>query len=361
MDILVLDKQYSSIANIDEYKSFIWTDRYSKCGDFVLEISVSSEYLPYLALDNYLVINDSNKIMIIEDISIDSDEIEGNYAKITGRSAESILDRRVFLKADSLTGNIENSIKTIINENFISPSNSSRRIDNMIFIDSTDTNVTSLVFEESKYSKGENIYDTIVSLCEYYQIGFSMVLNENNVFEFRLYSGVDRTYEQSIVPYVVFSPSYDNLKNSNYYTSNAKYKNVNFVLGEGSDEDQVTTTVGSAQGLDRREMSTNSTKVSTDIDGVIVSSGEYLDILITDGKKELTNNKIDLAFDGETDAEQLYHYGTDFFIGDIVQIEDEYGNSGKVCITELIVSMDTEGYSMYPTFELYEKREEEED
>ena len=358
MDILVLDQSYSAIANIDEYKSFIWTDRYSKAGDFQLDISVSSKYLPFLVLENYLTIKDSEKIMIIEDISIDSDETEGNYAKITGRSAESILDRRVFMTANTLTGNIKDGVKGILNDNFINPSAYERKIENFKFIESTDPNITSLTFEETKYSKGENVYDTIVSICEYYQIGFSIILNDNNEFEFSLYSGTERTYDQSSIPYVVFSPNYDNLKNSNYYTSITTYKNINFILGEGSDEDQVNATVGSGYGLARREMSTNSTKVSTDIDGVVVSSGEYMNILVQDAKKELLKNKVKLVFDGETDAKQLYTYGNDFFIGDIVQIEDEYKHTGKVCITELIVSVDTEGYSVYPTFESYEKREE---
>lgn len=46
----------------------------------------------------------------------------------------------------------------------------------------------------------------------------------------------------------------------------------------------------------------------------------------------------------------MFKYGDDFFLGDVVQIEDEYGNEGKVRIIEVITSVNNEGAFIYPTF-----------
>ena len=46
----------------------------------------------------------------------------------------------------------------------------------------------------------------------------------------------------------------------------------------------------------------------------------------------------------------MFLYGQDFFIGDMVQLEDAYGNSGKSIVSEIVFSVDEEGEKIYPTF-----------
>ena len=43
------------------------------------------------------------------------------------------------------------------------------------------------------------------------------------------------------------------------------------------------------------------------------------------------------------------------FIGDIVQIANEYGNEGSAYISELVISNSEEGLSIYPTFKTISK------
>ena len=47
----------------------------------------------------------------------------------------------------------------------------------------------------------------------------------------------------------------------------------------------------------------------------------------------------------------MYKYGEDFFIGDIVQIANEYGHEGRAYISELVISQNEDGVSIYPTFQ----------
>lgn len=61
------------------------------------------------------------------------------------------------------------------------------------------------------------------------------------------------------------------------------------------------------------------------------------------------------AFEGEVEVTRLFKYGEDFFIGDIVQIANEYGNEGSAYISELVISNSEEGLSIYPTFKTISK------
>ena len=47
----------------------------------------------------------------------------------------------------------------------------------------------------------------------------------------------------------------------------------------------------------------------------------------------------------------LFVYQRDFFMGDLIQIENEYGIGGTARIIEFIVSIDVNGIETYPTFE----------
>ena len=95
MNIYVLNEQFQKTSIIDVYESFIWTDRYYESGDFELVIPASSEMVSILQKDLYLAIDNSECTMIIEDIEITTNYEEGNKLKVTGRTLDSILDRRI--------------------------------------------------------------------------------------------------------------------------------------------------------------------------------------------------------------------------------------------------------------------------
>lgn len=95
MELLVLNTDFESIAVIDTYESMIWTDRYNSYGDFEIYFAMDTNLLSCLKEDYYLWLKDSEHCMIIEDIKINADIEEGNHLVVTGRSLESILERRI--------------------------------------------------------------------------------------------------------------------------------------------------------------------------------------------------------------------------------------------------------------------------
>lgn len=353
MELFVLNADFESIAVIDTYESMIWTDRYNAYGDFEIYFAMDESLLEYIKEDYYLWLKDSEHSMIIEDIKIDADTEEGNRLIVTGRSLESILERRIIWGQRIFSGNLQNAIQTMLNENIISPSVADRKIANFIFVPSTDSKITSLTID-NQYT-GDDLYTVIKGLCEENNIGFKIVLTDDNQFAFSLYAGADRSYDQTENPYVVFSPNFENIINSNYFSSKAGYRNVTLVAGEGEGASRKTTVVGAASGLDRRELFTDARDISSDTEDGTLSDAEYIAQLRTKGLKNLADHMITTAFEGEVEVTRLFNYGEDFFIGDIVQIANEYGNENSAYISELIISNSDEGLSIYPTFKTISK------
>lgn len=273
MNIFVLNKDLEVIYVIDSYSSLIWTDRYQEAGDFEIYIPMNKNLLEYFKQDYYLWRNDSEHVMIIEKLLIEADAEDGDKLTVTGRSLESILERRVVWGLKNLSGNLQNGIETLLNESIISPSKPERKISNFIFNASTNTNITSLTID-TQYT-GDNLYDIVTSLCKANNIGFKITLNSDNQFVFELYSGEDRSYDQFNNPYVVFSPNFDNIISSNYVESRSSLKNVTLVGGEGEGAYRRYTAVGNLSGLDRREMFTDARDISSDIDEDISESFNF--------------------------------------------------------------------------------------
>lgn len=349
MEALVLDTGFKAIGIMDSFESFIWTDRYFRCGDFEIYGLVSTEVLSLLKADYYLWNKDSEHVMIVEDIDVNTDVDDGNHITIKGRSLESIIDRRIVWTQTTINENLQNGVKKLLDENVISPTNSDRKISNFIFEESDDEYITSLTLT-AQYS-GDNLYEIICSICESNHLGFKITLSDTNQFIFKLYYGVDRSYKQIENPYVVFSPNFSNIINSNYIEIKSSYKNVGLVAGEGEGASRKTVTVGNAVGLERREMFIDAGNISTNTGDETLTDSEYAAQLEERGIEELIDYQLVQSFNGEMETSQTFKLGVDYFMGDIVQTENEYGLEARSRVIEVIKSQSISGYSVYPTFE----------
>lgn len=353
MDIFVYDKNFNCVGVLDNYESFIWTERYDECGEFQLKTIPSVDILNLLQQDFYLMLKDSEYAMVIETLEINYDSTDGDKLTVSGRSLESILDRRIVWKQTNLDGSVQAGIKTLLDESIIEPTDENRKVSNFLFKETEDTIVVSLDSLEAQFT-GDSVYDAVSNICKAYNIGFKMTLNDGNI-EFELYSGVDRSYSQIENPYVVFAPSFDDIVSSDYLQSSKSYKNVTLVAGEGEGTDiktyEVSKNDGTYSGLARREMYSDASNISsTTGSDTKLSDIEYETLLEERGREELADNKATITFDGQTDPRGLFKYGTDFKMGDIVQIANSYGWESRLRITEFIRSQGSDGYTEYPTF-----------
>lgn len=354
MDIYVMNKSLEIVGVVDIYSSVIWTTRYFQPGDFELYLPASDDNIVLLREDFYLVrdqdIDPKNNIMrnvmIIEKINPQTDVDNGNYLTVTGKCLKSILSRRVVWRQTTIDGYVEAGIRRLVNENVINPVEKDRAISNFSlappqgFADRITIQIT-----------GDNLSECVSEMCTSYGIGWDVYV-QGKQFVFSLFRGEDRSYNQMVNPYVVFSPEFDNLITSNYIYSKEEYKNVALVAGEGEGVDRKTVTVGNKSGLERYEIYVDSRDTSSN-EGEITEL-EYNALLADEGMEALSETGITESFECEIEASGNYKLNQDYFIGDIVEVINEYGIETAPRIVEIIDSENEMGRSVIPTFTTWE-------
>lgn len=354
MNIYILDTTFREVDILDEFVSVIWTEKYRGYGDFEIYIPLNFKSYMTLREDYYLTLQGSKKSMIIETLDISTDKEKGNMLVVKGRSLESLLDRRIVWGQKALFGNLQEGINNLLCDAIIEPTEPTRTIPNFVFEISNDPNVTILTVDDQVTA--ENLYTVILQLCEINDLGFEISLKKPSGFTFRLYSGVDRTYDQILTPWVVFSNEFDNLLTSKQTLDKRYLKTVSLVLGagEGADRAGAVSQIpsGAGEGMDRREMYTDGSDIAEEVEGIIVPPEEYVAQLITKGNKSLAENTQIEIFDGQVDTNGIFVYDRDFQLGDIVQIENNFGDMGKARITEVIRTWSATGEEVYPTFSM---------
>ena len=348
MNITVLDNNFCAKCILDEYESFIWVDKFYEPGTFELYTKVTNYILSNIKADDFLQIPESEHTMIVEDISIESDIESGDHIKIVGRSLESMLDRRIVWTQTNLETALYSGIKKLLDDAIVNPLIAERKINEFTYkLADTDLDAKIRALTMDHQYTGDNLLDIVTDLCSENKIGYKITLNRYNQFVFELYSGENRTYEQDKNPFVVFSPSYGNIINSNYTEKSSVVKKVALVAGEGEGTSRITSTVGSASGFTRKEVYVD----ARDIRKENLDTNKYKAKLNSKGLDKLNEiNKDRKEIDGKCDTSTLYKYGRDFFLGDIVQIENEYGMESPSRVTEFTWSSSSSGLETYPTF-----------
>lgn len=382
-NISVMDTDFNIVGVLDYYESFIWTDRFRTPGDFEIYTPVDSKFLNLCLQDRYLLVDFSLHNMIIEEIDIETSAETGQNMIIRGRSLESILDRRIVWNQTVIGGTtnrtLEAGIKKLIDDAIISPGQDyqDRKISNfkfkyseadaMIKMGGEWTAIRDLPLDKTEFT-GDQLDVIIQDICESYDglgyrilFGYQMktiygsdvtdasgnTLNDYD-FVFELYSGVDLSYEQDVLPYVVFSPDFDNIINTNYIDTIASMKNVTLVLGEGEGASRKRLIVGSQDGLMRRELYTDARDLQSSEYG---TKAKYQAAMKQRGLEKLVENSRTTSYEGEVEATRSFVYGRDFFMGDIIQIKNEYGISGNSRVIEWVRSESDAGIEVYPTFD----------
>lgn len=356
MEIYVIDKDLTTVGLVDSFTSAVWINRYFKAGEFELCLPISAKLIQLLQVDYYLcrtsdIENNNGDIiyrntMIIENIQIKSDVESGNYMYVSGKSLKTILNRRVVWQQTNLAGKVDLCIKRLIVENAVSPL-IPQRIMNGLQIGEMVQSSESLEMQIT----GDNLNDVISELCEKYGYGYDVYI-KNDKFVFRLYQGEDRSYNQDKNPYVVFSPEFENLLNTDYSFRKSEYKNIALVAGEGEGLERKTTVVGNAAGFERYEKYVDARDVSSN-NGEFADT-EYMKMLIDKGVTSLEESKAIESFDGSTETRISYGLNKDYFLGDIVQVINEYGIEASPRILEIMEGEDENGITIVPTFSTLE-------
>lgn len=358
-NIYVFDKNLNFLGVIDKYISIIWRPSYSEVGDFEIYLDSTDKALSLLQENNYVVrssditVDDNGNttyknVMVIKNLQIKTDVENGDFLTVTGKELKYILHQRIVWSQTNLNCTVENGIRQLVTENAISPTNANRKIPNLVL--GTSAGLTDTI---EKQLTGDYLDTAIVELCKCYNYGWEIYIY-NNLLTLVVYVGLNRSYNQNVRPYVVFSDEFENLNNTDYQLSTEQYANTALIGGEGEGKVRIYTTIGDTySGLDRYETFTDARDISQNKDSEdSIPMSTYLTLLQERGRENLATLSYTEGFSGEVLSDVTFKYGKDFYLGDIVTVINKYGISRDVRVLSAIESEDDNGTKLIPQFNI---------
>lgn len=358
----VLNTDFTLEGIVDSYESLIWNISYSDIGDFEMYLPATTDNVQLLQKNRYIVrdkditvvdgITTYRNVMIIKNIEITTNVEDGDFLTVSGRELKYLLHSRIVWNMTTLNGTTEAGIRKLITDNAISPTDSNRVIPTL----KLDTAI-GLTDTLDKQVTGDNLAEVIVEICQAYQYGWEIYIS-NNALVFTMYTGTDRSYEQTDRPYVLFSDSFDNLFNTDYQLESEEYANTTLIGGEGEGKERKYTTVNNDNsGLDRYEIFTDARDISSSIEDdsgneKTLTATEYNKLLQERGKESLAELSITEGFSGEVLTSGAFKYGVDFYLGDTVTVINKYGIAKNVMVLSAVESFDADGEKLIPEFNI---------
>lgn len=358
-NIYVLDQNFELQGVIDQYASVIWRPSYYEIGDFELYLPANSKAIDLLRENRYLVrrgditvvdgVTTYKKVMIIKNLQLNTDVENGDFLTVTGRELKYILHQRIVWGRSIIRDSVEYAIRRLIGSNAVHPVEPTRVIPDMQFA------------EAKGYSEqielqisNKQLDEAVIELCKTYGYGWDIYIT-NNKLTVDIYKGVDRSYNQSERPYVVFSNKFNNLHNTTYELATEQYANMTLIGGEGEGLDRTYAYVNNdVSGLERYEIFTDARDISQNLDNEeeVISYEDYLLLLEERGRENLATFSMTEGFSGEVISDMTFKYGEDFFIGDTVTVINEYGIGRNVIVLSAIESHDENGTKLIPQFNI---------
>lgn len=339
IELIVYNDKFEKMGIITDSESIIWHKKYNDIGEFEIYLPASSDNIMFLKEDFYVVREDDDAVGIIENFHISYDETnETDMMSVSGRFAESILERRIIWNQTQVKGYLEQGIRSLIMDNIISPTISARKIP-FIKLGNLKGFIEKI---EAQYT-GDNLSTVIHDICNAHDIGYKLLLGDKT-FYFELYKGIDSSYNQMENPHIIFSDEYDNLISSRYESNKSKYKNTALIAGEGEGVNRTTLAINNNNtGINRREIFVDAKDLSTNDN--TIGTTEYKQMLQARGNEKLSEYQYTTSFDGEIRLDERYTYKKDVDLGDIIIIENtEWNIFINQRITGIIESYDRDGY-----------------
>ena len=342
---------------IDYASSVIWVSRYNKPGEFEVMIKASKylrDVLFYRDTDVFITRKESRTAMVVEKVHLESDMEDGDYLTISGRSVESILARRIAVAWDAVkrqylftfSGYAEQFLRKIITDNIISPDSTQswRTIPN--FSLATAEGFTNSIEAQLL---GENILDVTEAVCA--QFGWGFRVEYDGGFKFSIYKGFDRSTAQNSRPFVIFSPSMQNVSSIEWTMNKSPYKTACYIGGEGEGAERKLALSGypGQDGLMVRDMWVDGSSISSKVeDGTTMPAEDYKQLLRETAMTALFENKRIFQMETEAIPDSGYVFGTDYDLGDTVTCRDSYGFSANCIVQEIREVEDESGYRLIP-------------
>jgi hypothetical protein len=361
MELAILNEKYQRSKIIEDWSSLIWSERYSTNGDFEMHSDNIAGMIKALPLGGpydppcLVGLRDSTVPMVVESHRFGRKKNGSPEIITTGRSFETVLDRRQMLRTISSAAGRQ---PWVINA--ASPSDAAWIAIDKVVINPEATpldKMPEVVFQDTDsqlWPEGstspvmrdypvevKDLYSWIIDTLKLSQNGLKAIRPgvDGDKIGITIYKGADRSKS------VVFSVATDQLDSTDHLLSTLGYKNV-MVTG-GTNGIANANTGQEPSGLARR---VGWQDAASDTDK-IPAGPDLQNLLINKSKIGLADAHQTTLFSGEIAGQLAAQYGVDFFLGDIVKLAGEYGLTDNVRISEYVRSQDATGIKAYPTFE----------
>lgn len=372
MELYTLDDQFRKKDVIDQYISAIWTERYTDSGDAVLSVADTPANKALLAEGTFLSTPDSDEVMILE-----SQDIQNGVLKVTGYTLDKFLVNRMCIPENDLE---QQSFVITDPPGYVITFLVSRYVESGEFMDDatgplgingTYEVIDDLIIDDSApgptgtftVARGP-LYDEIKKIGQASNVGWSLTPQNITLSSYELwfktYNGRNLTSDQSTYPVVRFSPSLDSLADIKELRSLANYKTVAYAISPGFDA--AAELIGGAQFTGKAyaypaaefETNFNRRTMLVEISGITAEAvnddwATYQAVMNRHAANALANNNFTKVVDGEVVPQTGLSFGTDYLLGDIVELQNVDGYIQKARVTEYIRSAEKNGFREYPT------------
>ena len=361
MELFILDSLFKRKTIVEDYISLVWAERFNEFGDFTVVIPSNYANKVLYKPGLFFGISKSDRIMKLETVE-DAEEDGVKTLTLSGRSIEFILEHRVVWPSNAalsanpswtISGPPKAIIDSVVSAQLSRSSWKPNNIPNLrlgVSLYPQDTIIPPVDSIAVRITTPTSLYNYIKEIAKNYSLGFRIYKGprwDDDIY-YDTYSGSDRTLGQTAVPPVVFSFDLENLKSRSILKSVEKQFYGCYVFSKyGFDEVYVNGYDASTPaGVNRSIFSI----VVTEPDELTTDSQRQA-YRIQKGIEALVSKQDIFVIDGEISQNSQYIYGTDYFLGDLVDMRDDTGDVKHMRVIEQIFTDDSNGEKDYPTLE----------
>lgn len=343
ISVRFFNKDLAFIGEIDNFKSTVYVRRWETFGTFEIHLE---EDRPELFVEGYYITlnNDAYRSGIIQYYKNDSDGYEPKSQKdivIKGYSLLYLLYWRITVPPTTNNGYriwnnkpIEDIMYDLVNENAVNPSDSKRKIPQLV-MGTSQHRGRKLTFQ----TRLKYLTDDLYTLSRQSGLGVSIKLDAvRQRFVFEVLEGKDCTYGIENPRSYIFSKANNKVNKRTYTYSTVGTKNMAYIGGQGDGDDrEIVTLHDELTGLERKEMF---------VDARDIPEGQTDNLLDRGNTKlEATKEVVSYEFDASTED-----YGTLWDLGDTATFVDESGFIEDNRITEVREAYESNVLRIDPVF-----------
>lgn len=328
MPFYFLDKNLAFASSpLERFRSLQWSVRWYEAGNFSLE-GGEDLFKAWTGGAEYIWNETRKELGVIEKVTY-----EKGKCVLSGRMAEALLERRVITAETVLSGSVQSSVQALMASYAANLPHYGGFAENAAITETADSVIKS----------GANLYEEITAVLK--SLGMSIRAEFDGDaakgIRFGLKKGLDRTQEQEVNGWAIFSQSFENITGLRYEMSNKSYKNV-MILSASYDKDQTVTVRADAReaGEDAREVAS-----SVSLDKGEMTLQAFTEALKGKAAEMLAEYRRVETIDGTVVGSANIRLGEDYNVGDWVDVAiNEIGlaQSAQVVGADIVLEGGTE-------------------